>query len=539
MGNMPQPLAIRLKEARHQYFVGRAIEQALFQRALVEDQLPFHVLHVFGPGGVGKTTLLKEFAELCSQSGIPAFSIDTRSIEPSPNSFLEALQRALNLSPTVSALEFLTAQSLRQVLLLDTWEILAPLDEWLCQVFIPQLTENTLVVLASRFPPSPVWISDPGWQTIMRVIPLRNLAPSESRSYLQRRNVPERQHRDVLAFTHGHPLALSLVADVFAQRPGFEFRPEDTPDVVKTLLAQFTQKVPSPAHRAALEACSLVRMTTEALLAHMLTTDDAHELFEWLRELTFIESGRGGIIPHDLAREALIADLHWRNPDWYAELHRRARTYYMGRLDRTTGTDQLRNLADYIYLHRDNPVVRPFFEWQARGSVVVDAMRHADRPTLVEMVRTHEGDNSAHLAARWLERSPQCVLILRDNNNQPAGFMNWIELNQTTVSDRQLDPAVRATWDFLQTSAPLRAGEVAALFRFWMAGDTYQAISHIQSLIIRQPGTLLPDHPGIGLHVSSLCTTGFLGGSIRLWGFTTPAAGRLPGGQEDLRRLRP
>ena len=33
------------------------------------------------------------------------------------------------------------------------------------------------------------------------------------------------------------------------------------------------------------------------------------ELFEWLRNLSFIESGPLGLFPHDLAREALVADL--------------------------------------------------------------------------------------------------------------------------------------------------------------------------------------------------------------------------------------
>lgn len=69
------------------------------------------------------------------------------------------------------------------------------------------------------------------------------------------------------------------------------------------------QKVPGPAHRAALEACALVRLTTKALLAAMLESPDAHDLFEWLRNLSSIESGSQGIFPHDLAREALAADV--------------------------------------------------------------------------------------------------------------------------------------------------------------------------------------------------------------------------------------
>jgi len=41
-----------------------------------------------------------------------------------------------------------------------------------------------------------------------------------------------------------------------------------------------------------LEACALVRTLTEGLLNQMLNMAEAHELFEWLRELSFIDSGR-------------------------------------------------------------------------------------------------------------------------------------------------------------------------------------------------------------------------------------------------------
>jgi hypothetical protein len=37
--------------------------------------------------------------------------------------------------------------------------------------------------------------------------------------------------------------------------------------------------------------------------------------------LSFVELSREGLFPHDLAREALVADLRWRNPDWNMELH--------------------------------------------------------------------------------------------------------------------------------------------------------------------------------------------------------------------------
>ena len=45
--------------------------------------------------------------------------------------------------------------------------------------------------------------------------------------------------------------------------------------------------------------------------------EDAHELFAWLRDLSFVEAGPDGLFPHDLARDVLDADLRWRDPDGY------------------------------------------------------------------------------------------------------------------------------------------------------------------------------------------------------------------------------
>jgi hypothetical protein len=476
-------VADRLSLARRRQFVGRADERELFRSVITAEELPYFVLHIFGPGGVGKTTLLREFAFLCDENRVTATYLDGRNVEPSPEFFVDALQRAMGLKPTESVMETLADRAGRHVILIDTSEMLAPLDGWLREVFLPQLPGNILFVLAGRNPPPLAWRTDPGWQSLIRIIPLRNLGQAEGRAYLSKRAIPAEQHEVVLNFTHGHPLALSLVADVFAQRGQVRFEPEAAPDIIKTLLEQFVQKVPSPAHRAALEACALVRLTTEPLLARMLQFPDAHELFEWLRGLSFIESERRGLFPHDLAREAVAADVRWRNPVWYGELHQRAREFYMGQLRQTPGPDQHRVLSDYIFLHRDNPVVRPYFEWQASGSVFADTVHPGDKGALVAMVREHEGTEAAELAACWLERQPERVVVFRDAAQLPRGLLTLISLRQASAADIDSDPATQAAWAYLQSQAPLRPGEEATYFRFWMAHDTYQSVSPVQSRI--------------------------------------------------------
>jgi hypothetical protein len=506
---MSSRLADRLNAVQEFYFVGREQELSLFHSIVKAEKLTSFILFVYGPGGIGKTTLLRRCEHFCSEEKINTLRLDGRSLDATPAAFIQALQLSLGILPPASPLDYLARQPGRSVFFIDTYENLAPLDDWLRLEFLPQLTDNVLVVIAGRNAPSLAWRMDPSWQSMTVMLPLRNLNQVESRSYLEKRSIPEAQREPVLEFTHGHPLALSLVADVFAQRGQLAFVPEDRPDVIEALLEQFVQKVPGPAHRTALEACALVRSTTEATLAAMLKIEDVRELFDWLRGLSFIELRRAGLFPHDLARDALVADLRWRNPDWYAEMKRRARLYYTNRIPQTTGQEQQEVLLDLVFLHRENSAVRPFFEWQSSGSTLVDRMNPSDTPILVDMVDRHEGGESARIAAHWFSRQPDEVLVLRDSKNAPTGFVTMVDIQRTTMDDDLQDPALPKIKEALVCRGSLRSGERGTIFRFWMANETYQQVSPLQSLLFIQMVRHYLTTPGLGFSFIPCADPGF------------------------------
>jgi hypothetical protein len=479
---MTSRLADRLRAERHRRFVGRSNECALFQEALLAPELPFLVLHIYGLGGIGKTSLLNQFTGICADREIPVIRLDASTMEPFPEAFSEALQREIGRDCEGVPLHWLASCTQRQVLMIDTYENLAPLDDWVRNSLLPQLSDNILVVLAGRLPPTAPWRTDPGWQSLLRTLPLRNLSPEEGRTYLVERKIPQKQHRAVLEFTHGHPLALSLVADHFTQQPDLSFEPQVAPDIVKLLLERFVNAGLDLQQRLALEASALVRRTTESLLAEMLELPDASAVFTWLRNLSFMEAGADGLYPHDLAREVLIADLRWRNRERYIDLHRRARNYYSTRI-RDAGQQVL---FDYIFLHRDNPVIRPSFEWRQQSQLSVDHFRPSDLGAMLAAVERFENRASADLAAYWCKRQPKALHIFRDNSLQPVGFLMALALERTDETDRAQDPALQKAWDYLQTHAPLRSGEGATHFRFWMGHETYHSVSPIQSLITVQ-----------------------------------------------------
>ena len=121
------------------------------------------------------------------------------------------------------------------MLLLDTFEAASALEGWLRESFLPGLPVGALVVIAGRRCPGEDWRRDPGWRDLLRVLALRNLAPDEARELVVQAGVAGAAVDRLVAITHGHPLALSLLLDVRAQ--GEEPVALDAvPDVVAALV---------------------------------------------------------------------------------------------------------------------------------------------------------------------------------------------------------------------------------------------------------------------------------------------------------------
>ncbi len=480
----PVRLGARLETARAQRFVGRVAQLELFRSAISDAEPPFSVLFFHGPGGVGKTSLLDAFARVGGLQGVAVIRLDGRSIEPSPAGFLRALRGALGLPEHLDPLERLNRHE-PAVLLLDTYEQLAPLDAWLRERLLPELPAHVLTVIAGRNPPAPAWRTDPGWNALIRVVPLRNLDPAESEAYLRVRGVPEQQHAGVLASTHGHPLALSLVADLLAQGDGEKTAPRiENPDIIRVLLDRFVQGVPDASHRRALHICAHARVTIEGLLAEVLETDQAGGLFEWLRELSFIERGPDGLFPHDLARDVLENDLRWRNPERYREDHRRIRNVIVGALQAVQGIAQQRAFFDLLFLHRHNPLMQPFVEWATLGAAWAEPAAPEDHPVVIEMIRRHEGAESAAISRFWLDRQPEAFTVFRTAGDHVIGCIATLTLPEITPEFCDVDPAMSAARAFIERFGPLRPGEIVLHHRFALGRDSYQVASPVWNMVI-------------------------------------------------------
>ena len=492
--------------------IGRQRELALFCDTLKAPQLPFSLLNLHGPGGIGKTTLLHAFLQECEKAEIPCLLLHARLLDSQPTAFLTATQAL----PTES----------RCVLILDTLEALSPEREtWLRDSYIPQLSQETLVVLSGRLPLATAWRHDLDWNTRLISLPLRNLSAEDARAYLAHRDVAPSWHSSALAFTHGHPLALVLTADLYHQRTGalpleLQHPPGLSPSIVQVLLENLLQPEPEPHARAALEACALLRVTNEVNLAHILQdkTADIPKLFAWLRSLSYIESEPRGLALHEIVRECLLADLRWRNPKRYETLGGRARAYYIERIWHATDEEQPALLLDYIFLSHGSQVVRAIFEnhdHQRAIAQVTTVGDVQDQSALVTLVQKHEGDESASWLRYWLEAFPQGARVLRTPEQpEPLGLLYGIPLEQLSATQRRQDPAIAAAWQYLEATAPLQRGECATYFRFWIVHDSYQNISPLQLLLFVQKVRLYRATPRLAFSFFPVADPGMWGGAL-------------------------
>ncbi|MGK5550131.1 AAA family ATPase [Actinomadura kijaniata] len=478
----------RLTAARARAFTGRAEYLEMFRTALAGSAGPeaTAVLFVHGPGGVGKTTLLRRLAEETRRAGRRAVAVSGRDIAASPARF-EAEARAALDDPGA-------------VLLVDDFERCQGLETWLSEDFLPRLPVGTLTVIMGRRAPGTGWSQEPGWAEAMTVVALPNLAAEESRRLLSAAGVPAALHASLVRFTRGHPLALRLAAQVALQNgPGgqeggapatwemdWEMDGASSADVLRQLVDRLVGEVPSAAHRRALEVCAHALTTTQALLRAAMP-DQADVLFDWLRRQPYIDAGRHGLYPHDLVRDILDADLRWRDPDGYADMHRLIRAHLVDQAQAATGAQVMPATLALTYLHRRNGFVSRFVTWEETDGVHEDHYRPHDRQDVLRLVADAEGPDSARIAAFWLDRMPTGFRVYRRSaTGRPVAVLAWLRLPVPDPHETGFDPVTARAWRHVRERRPLRPGEDIAVARFMVYPDGGGGPSPVMDLMIHR-----------------------------------------------------
>lgn len=465
---MTRTIADRIIENAGQGFVGRERELEVIGAAAVASEAPFLVAFVHGPGGIGKSHLVRHLL-----AGLPThvrgLLLDGRDIEPTPRGLRHAVGRALAIADaepdTAAIVRALGAGPPTTILVIDTYEVLGLLDTWLRTSFLPAMPASLLTVLAGRDRPTPAWHSAAGWPGLVAEFPLGALSEPQAAALLRARGLDEHQARWAGDFAHGHPLALELAAAAVRADPRCTERPPIAPaGLLDALLGQLP-----PATVRLVEAASTVRRVTEPILGAMLDSDVARTAFDALRALPFTEPTPDGLLLHDVVRDTVAQELAVRDP----QRRRHYRRHAVRHLDER-GHDPLadpwQRTADLIFLI-ENPVLRDACFPSARPTHTVEPALPGDAAAIAEIAAAHETPAAAAALVRWWQRHPETFAVARGPDRAVAAFVQIAELATLDPALLDADPVAAAWLEHLRAHPPAPADQVL-LMRRWLGSDS-------------------------------------------------------------------
>lgn len=430
-----------LSDARQRLFVGRDIElsrlTAWFTDPSSDDARLFWI---HGVGGVGKATLVHRLETLALEHDVDAITISCAHLRPSPEALMGAI--ATCCGAAASDVPGALAASPAGVLVLDAYEVVRGIDDWLRERFVQRLPPGWRLVLSGRNPPGLRWRVDPTWTCAVE-IPLRDLSPDKARALLERRGVAPSEHDRILDFAGGHPLTLVLATDALVRTGRFSGATANATDGLMTaLIDAFVREAPSRHHRDALDCIAVVDALDEPLLAAMLD-DDVHvnECFEWLSTLGMVERHPAGLVLHDLAKTTLTTSLAWRNSARLRSLVERAYTKLFADLEVVASPERRRRIVASIWRLFDlHPVIAPLLSLPRLSGPPSSAELEA----IEEHVARAEGPASAAALRFWLARSPACARVVRSDEGEMLGYSVFIKVEPGDGEARAADPVLAA-----------------------------------------------------------------------------------------------
>jgi hypothetical protein len=384
-------------------FVGRSTELSFLERCM-EDDPPANVVLVHGPGGIGKSALLRELARRAQARGLETFVVEGRDLPPMPDALEAILAGARDVE--------------RPVVLIDTYEKMTALAGYLRRGLLPSLPARTVAVIAGRTPPDAGWFTG-GWEGVAKELELSGLSAGEARALLAGHGLDDARSDDVVLWADGSPLALALAAEAAAADG--DWTPErgaDRPEIVQSLIRRLAEAELQGVRVSALGVAAIARVTTVDLLRSVLPDGQAEGAYERLERLSFTEPLGDGLTLHELVRKALRADLHRRDPERERDLRRRIVDYLYGRAGRG---DPLISIEMSHLI--ENPAIKWGFGWEGSVDYHIDDARPGDAEQIAQVLEQRRFKEWWTLTERFLTQAPERVAVARDRDDRLCGYL--------------------------------------------------------------------------------------------------------------------
>ncbi len=283
-------------------FVGRDEVLALVDGAL-DGRSDVRIVYLHGPGGVGKSAIVRAVGRRADEAGRPVVRVDGRLVGPT----LEHL-RAVVAPASASG----------SVLLVDEVDAVASLRRELRDLVLATVPATGTVVVAGRAAPDRAWF-DGELQSLVAVVAVRPLDRDDARELLRRHQVADPEEVDrVVRWAAGYPLALTLASSLAATDGPVEASPAPPSaggDLDGLLLERLGGHELRGVDPDVLDVAAIAPAVDGPLLATVLPGRATRSGVTALRELSIAEPFGARTTLHPLARAALRTRLAKSDPD--------------------------------------------------------------------------------------------------------------------------------------------------------------------------------------------------------------------------------
>jgi hypothetical protein len=383
-------LGARVAGRDRDLFVARTEELGFFDRVLA-GKAPARIVHVLGPGGIGKSALLREVARRAELCGFDTVWLDGRDLPPFPAEVEAALRTVTETSPAL--------------VLFDSYETISSLDSHLRDTVLPQLPGTTVVVFASRQPPSRGWFEH-GWDTVVHTLELDGLTADDSKRLLRAHGVVAEETADaIVQRSHGSPLALVVGAETGTDG--------SLGDLVDRLVGD---EVDAADYRI-MSVASLARVTTPELLGDVLGEADAQDNYKWLATRSFSEPLAAGVTLHALVAAAVRERIRAHDPIGESVLRRSIADHLHRRA--VAGQHGLSIELQHLVV---DPDIRWGFASDIGNRYRIDRIRDGDADRIGAILAAVGVSEWWDITKVFFTDHPQCCGVARDARGHVGGY---------------------------------------------------------------------------------------------------------------------
>ncbi len=240
----------------------------------------------------------------------------------------------------------------RLVLMLDTFEQMTVLDEWVREL-ARTLHPNVLLVIAGRGMPNwgRAW---PEWLAYAKAQELAPMTEDNMRDLVRRYYAFIRggdpdpiQVEAIVKFARGLPMVVNSAVRLWVEYGVEDFLAVKS-EVVADLVDRLNEGMPNELCPI-LDVAAILRWFNKDLLRAMTKQEKVDSLYAEMRRFPFVRSRLEGMALHDAVREILNENMLIHEPAKYKELHQLAFRYFQDQLPGKMGRERDEAIIEMVY----------------------------------------------------------------------------------------------------------------------------------------------------------------------------------------------